>query len=136
MPKQYWLMKSEPDVYGYDDLERDGWLLGVATGKAPGGPEMGARGSGFFRGPCHAGIAGIEFYGGISQPDAHIRDGCALGPGQEQVNEAFLYGQHEFLPFCVQAVSLPLIVIPEIVWGLDLKKINVSLGRIVGNRIF
>lgn len=24
MPKQYWLMKSEPDVYSIDDLERDG----------------------------------------------------------------------------------------------------------------
>ena len=24
MPKQYWLMKSEPDVYSIDDLEREG----------------------------------------------------------------------------------------------------------------
>jgi predicted RNA-binding protein with PUA-like domain len=24
MPKKYWLMKSEPDVYSIDDLERDG----------------------------------------------------------------------------------------------------------------
>ena len=24
MPKRYWLMKSEPDVYSIDDLERDG----------------------------------------------------------------------------------------------------------------
>jgi predicted RNA-binding protein with PUA-like domain len=24
MSKQYWLMKSEPDVYGWDDLVRDG----------------------------------------------------------------------------------------------------------------
>ena len=24
MAKQYWLMKSEPDVYSIDDLERDG----------------------------------------------------------------------------------------------------------------
>ncbi|MDH3271984.1 MAG: EVE domain-containing protein [Gemmatimonadota bacterium] len=24
MPKQYWLMKSEPDVYSIDDLKRDG----------------------------------------------------------------------------------------------------------------
>lgn len=24
MPKQYWLMKSEPDVYSIDDLSRDG----------------------------------------------------------------------------------------------------------------
>ena len=24
MPKQYWLMKSEPDVYGYDDLVAEG----------------------------------------------------------------------------------------------------------------
>jgi predicted RNA-binding protein with PUA-like domain len=24
MPKQYWLVKSEPDVYSIDDLERDG----------------------------------------------------------------------------------------------------------------
>ncbi len=24
MPRQYWLMKSEPDVYSIDDMERDG----------------------------------------------------------------------------------------------------------------
>ena len=24
MGKQYWLMKSEPDVYGWDDLVKDG----------------------------------------------------------------------------------------------------------------
>jgi predicted RNA-binding protein with PUA-like domain len=31
MPKQYWLMKSEPDVYGWDDLvaEKEGMWDGV-----------------------------------------------------------------------------------------------------------
>ena len=24
-PRHFWLMKSEPEVYGIDDLERDGW---------------------------------------------------------------------------------------------------------------
>ena len=36
MAKQYWLMKSEPDVYSIDDLERDGSTLwdGVRNYKA------------------------------------------------------------------------------------------------------
>lgn len=25
MPRKYWLMKSEPDVYSIDDLKKDGW---------------------------------------------------------------------------------------------------------------
>jgi hypothetical protein len=58
---------------------------------------MGAGGCGFLRSPCHAGMVRVEFYGGVSEPDSHIRDGYIPGPGQKQVDKAFLNSSHEML---------------------------------------
>ena len=31
-PRRFWLMKSEPEAYSLDDLERDGRPIGTASG--------------------------------------------------------------------------------------------------------
>ena len=128
-PRHYWLMKSEPGVYGVDDLERDGWTHwdGVRNFKARNYMKEMEIGDGVLFYHSNAkppGIAGVArvcrtAYPDFTQfdPDSHYHD-----PRATKEKPWWYMVDIEFVARFPEEIPLPVLrTLPEIA-GMSLLK--------------
>ncbi|MGE0158416.1 MAG: EVE domain-containing protein [Gemmatimonadales bacterium] len=116
MPKRYWLMKSEPDVYSIDDLERDGSTAweGVRNFKARNNlkaMEVGDEVLFYHSSANPPGVAGIARVSRAAYPDPSQFDRKSdyHDPKSDPEKPKWYLVDVEFVAKAKQLVSLPAI---------------------------